>query len=338
MNFYFDPSVLTLDKENTTKDQLEEFIYSLIDYKKIMDLSWGAFYKPESTFELLFEHNLYPLVDNIKYLTKAYNIDYIQPEEIDKIISSILNKTLSYEDHLNVKDVLYDDTRFEENKTSAEGLNFTTVLQKMALCIILSAEANNKELCNYIILSKLSVIDLDVTISLCDGEEDYEPPSSVKTEIVSYPNFHAFITTFDAVNIWTNSISEMCFRIALAIQLKQTDVRTDFYEYTRSTDILVMKTFLSSQKSLNFQNDKSKARMLLRSLTEEILKTNLSATHEIRESKGGESKQLKWKEYCAWRRDIDHEFHLHYWTKGKKMVFTDVVHHNNYNISKFKEN
>ncbi|MCW2263745.1 MULTISPECIES: hypothetical protein [Sphingobacterium] len=338
MNFYLDPAVLTLDKENTTKDQLEEFIYSLIDYKKTMDLNWGAFYIPDSTSTLLFENNLYPLVDNIKHLTKTYNIDYIQPEEIDKIICSILNKTMSYENHLTIYDVLYEDVHNEESKTDNGISDFTQVLKTMTLCIILSAEANKKELDNNIILSNVNLICLDVNISLCESIIDYEPPSSLKTNVQTYLNFNNFVTTYNPAALWTNITNEKCFRIALAMQLKQTDTNIDFYEYTNSTEMLIMKSFLDSQKALNFQNEKSKAQMLLRSLTEEILKTHMAHTHEIRESKGGNSKQLKWKEYYAWRRDIDHEFHLHYWKKGQTKIFTDVVHHNNFNISKFKDN
>ena len=74
MNFYIDPYILTIDKDSITENQLEIFIENLIDWKKIIDLNWGNVFKPAESFEILFENELYPLIDTIKELINKFNI------------------------------------------------------------------------------------------------------------------------------------------------------------------------------------------------------------------------------------------------------------------------
>lgn len=119
MNFFIDPYIFAFDKDNFTKDQLEEFIDNLIDWKKLIDLNWGRVYKPAETFDILFKHKLYPLIDGLKELVDKYNIDYIQPEEIDKIVNSVLNKLPTIEDFSEINDILIDN----DNLTISENRN-----------------------------------------------------------------------------------------------------------------------------------------------------------------------------------------------------------------------
>ena len=61
---------------------------------------------------------------------------------------------------------------------------------------------------------------------------------------------------------------------------------------------------------------------------------NNNATHWIRTSTGGNASQLKRGNDAAWRRDIDHEYHLHYWITIDGFEFSVVVHHNDFSISR----
>lgn len=59
----------------------------------------------------------------------------------------------------------------------------------------------------------------------------------------------------------------------------------------------------------------------IRAITEEILHINMKDIHELREKKGGNSNQLKNNDHSVWRRDLDYEYHLHYWRKGDQLIF-----------------
>jgi hypothetical protein len=61
--------------------------------------------------------------------------------------------------------------------------------------------------------------------------------------------------------------------------------------------------------------------------------TNLGATHALRNDRGYDSPQFTRGTDKAWRRDIDREYHLHYWETQNGYEFSDVVHHNDFNIT-----
>lgn len=55
--------------------------------------------------------------------------------------------------------------------------------------------------------------------------------------------------------------------------------------------------------------------------------------HALREGDGGNSPQITKEDYAAWRRDIDTDYHIHYWKKGEIVKLANIVHHNDYKIS-----
>lgn len=51
----------------------------------------------------------------------------------------------------------------------------------------------------------------------------------------------------------------------------------------------------------------------LRACAEVLTESNPGASHHLRESAGGSSRQLTQNGACAWRQDVDRDMHLHYW-------------------------
>ena len=75
--------------------------------------------------------------------------------------------------------------------------------------------------------------------------------------------------------------------------------------------------------------------LLLSAISETILNINMRDTHWLRRGAGGNEQQLyrNSDNAKAWRRDIDHEFHLHYWaTSDHHIEFASIVVHNNMSI------
>jgi len=95
------------------------------------------------------------------------------------------------------------------------------------------------------------------------------------------------------------------------------------------------RKFLETVKKLGFDKENKKIEILLRSCAETILEENLKDTHHLRTGKSGNSSQRERKKdkAKAWRRDIDYEYHLHYWkTLDNKIEFASVVTHNDMKI------
>jgi hypothetical protein len=335
MNFFIDPYAFSFDKEKITKKQLEEFIENLIDWKKLIDLNWGSVFKPIETFDILFKHNLFPYIDTLKELVDKYNIDYIQPEEIDKIVNAILNKLPHIEDHCEIFDILIDKDNFSDIENRNE--DFIYLLKKIATILKIDCILNKKNNNENIIISnglKDPLIKFDALISLIDSKHQIDLPLAINVEFFHFCNFKLFCSKIEPAIIVMNAQSDMCIKMAVYIKLFQVDPSCDYIYEEKTPNFVLHESFFQSLRNLNFHIDESKINLLLRSLYEEVLNINMKDTHELREGKSGGSNQISHKGYLGWRRDIDYEYHLHYWRKGEELIFTDVVPHNNFKITK----
>lgn len=335
MNFFMDPYIFSFDKETLTRDQLDDFIDNLIDWKKLIDLNWGRVFKPTETFDILFKHNLYPYVDGLKELVAKFNVDYIQPEEIDKIINSVLSKLPLVEDFVEIKDVLIERDSFCVLGNRNE--DFVHVLKK--LVVILNLNCTKKRLRedeNIVISKDLDVpkIKFDAIISVVDSIHYFDLPIFLNIEFLHVINFKEFCSKIEPAVIWINAQSDMCFRMSVCINVFQLKGELDYIYQENQPNFVLYESFIKSIKSLNFHKEKTKVDVLLRALCEEILNINMKDTHALRDGKSGGNEQVSHKGYLAWRRDVDYDYHLHYWRKGNELIFTDVVPHNVFNITK----
>ena len=72
---------------------------------------------------------------------------------------------------------------------------------------------------------------------------------------------------------------------------------------------------------------------ILRSIVETVKGSNLPAVHALRTGTGGNDPQRMRGSDKAQRRDIDREFHLHYWECGDGTIeLASVVYHNDFTI------
>ncbi len=73
---------------------------------------------------------------------------------------------------------------------------------------------------------------------------------------------------------------------------------------------------------------------LLRATSEAIDGQNFRAVHPLRTGRGGNNpqRQRKHDKAKACRRDVDHEYHLHYWETENGIEFASMAVHNNFTI------
>jgi hypothetical protein len=90
--------------------------------------------------------------------------------------------------------------------------------------------------------------------------------------------------------------------------------------------------FFETVSKLGFIHEEKKIRRLLRACAETVLNESLGATHWLRTGKGANDPQRMRGNQGAWRRDIDDEYHLHYWSTERGPEFASVVQHNDMSI------
>jgi hypothetical protein len=93
--------------------------------------------------------------------------------------------------------------------------------------------------------------------------------------------------------------------------------------------------FMQSAVDLGFKGEAPRVPALLRACSETILGQRLADTHSLRvDRSGGARDRTSARDGArALRRDIDDEYHLHFWARANGPELANVVQHNDYSIS-----
>jgi Txe/YoeB family toxin of Txe-Axe toxin-antitoxin module len=240
------------------------------------------------------------------------------------------------EDFTGVADLLIEEDNFNDLGTRIEG--FRDIFKKITLSIKIYCDENNIDESGQIVISReidFRKIHYKAKISLIQCIYNLEEPRTYIVDFTHFENFKQFCRHIDPIVVWLNAKSNICYHVSLKIKLLQEDMDADIVYNVENQSYSIEPSFYKSIESLHFDLQKEKAEMLLRALAEEVLEKNMRDTHKIRVSKGGNSDQLKYNGFRAWRRDIDHEYHIHYWKKEQVIKFMDLVPHNKLSISYF---
>lgn len=95
---------------------------------------------------------------------------------------------------------------------------------------------------------------------------------------------------------------------------------------------LIGPEFEGSIRRLNLHRDEGVFGALLQTCVAIICNAALHKTHPLRTGNGGDDPQIERSSSSAWRRDINYEFHLHYWKRGNRCEFASCVVHNEFTI------
>lgn len=100
-----------------------------------------------------------------------------------------------------------------------------------------------------------------------------------------------------------------------------------------SWEINLHPEFLEMAAEKGFLREEVKARRLLRACVDVLTGVRMGQCHHLRTGPSGAAPVVKRADGAeAWRKDIDHEYHLHYWKRGDAVEFAAVVTHNDFSI------
>ncbi|MEA5580326.1 hypothetical protein VB620_03105 [Nodularia harveyana UHCC-0300] len=357
--FCIDPFLLAYPRlsENTNNcsDQFENYINTLVQWGEFIDDNKERenFYISFITADVLAQVNGYPEWEELERIINHLNLSQIiQPHDIHTLINNIINLPC-IEDKINIQEILFDNEQvqchpcnyllerepiFQENyyriailECLLETLTDEQVIHKLLLT---RHHTNNSQN----IILKAEVLDYDL-IDKSQGINLYKP-YLVESELIYCINPEYISTLYDSVleeiiDIWQNSTSETIYVNAIKRYIK--DANSKLEQPKAENDIVSWSfgtKFVETIKNLGFANEDRKIKMLLRSCAETILEENLSDTHWLRTGKGAKTAQRERNDKAkAWRRDIDYEYHLHYWKRtNNKIEFASIVIHNDMKI------
>lgn len=343
VNLFFDPSLLACPSIEKDKTEFEDFIENLLDWKMLKDCNWSKIFSTEIALDILSKNSMYPAKEKVISCLKHFQIDYIDFSSVIKIIDSLLQKIYFIEDDLNIKISCAEDVElspifnlgtlpneFEET--------FTSILVYMALRSELKKDGNyhialtNKINSNIVkILGKLELIEFEENSVY---QNSLTIPFKIDHSFYCCSKYNDLYKIIDPVNLWVNTTDENVYQ--MAIKLNTLKVANDLAKQISIEDLNNFsfgRDFFKTAKLNNFLKNESNTKNLLKSISDLLLGINLSKTHHLRINKGGDSPPKKRDNYIAWRKDIDYEYHVHYWSDGNSFEFASIVTHNNYDIN-----
>lgn len=336
-NVYIDPYLLACPSLETDIAKFENYISNLINWENLKTSTGFKLFALNDTYDFLYETNRYPLWEDLKLIIKRFDIDYIQPKDIVSIVDAILQKTVQLQEHLLLKDYLAEDLNFEPSLVQRE-CQYADKLLELTTLTSINCKMNGCREENQLIITKdfqKNEIRFSAKISLIEFHPAKEIvlPFTLKNNFSVIFNFSELLTPVSHVDLWKNATTNEDYLNAIVVSLNTYNEKNGVEQISALKGVSFGINFLKTLIPFNFDSSESKITSLLNTLNEIILNYNLKSTHQLRSGGGGDNEQIVCEGYKAWRKDIDYEFHVHYWKKENEIIIANLVPHNDFKIT-----
>ena len=320
-----------------------DYIDTLLDWSSLLDEPWVAIHMSERRSEALLWDGLYPIREKLKEVFDKYEVREYSPNDVARVVERLLAVTPSFETFYRVKDILWECVETDPDiirLTTSPGLQ-----SDLARCVTLLAVLRKhcaQPLGGHSIILRNAVqriVSVRARIEYLDHSRDDIPdlpipPEYFEGDVLTCDNFRGLIQCIDESVILVGASDD--FGIELAIRIAMYKERIERGEDPDWNEIQVpsigRKFRELCQRCCQDQAESLPPR-ILRSICEVLNDERLADVHALRSGSGGNAPQRLRGNDKAQRRDIDREFHLHYWEREDKAVeIASVVYHNDFSI------
>jgi hypothetical protein len=326
-------------------EETHRYVSTLLDWATLLDEPWVAICMSERASEALIEDGLYPLRDALRSLFRSQGIVEYDVNTVAQVVDRLLRLTPSFEAYFRVRDVLA-----EEVATTPDILQLwsgTRLQSDLARCVVLIAILRQhcrqaigdhslilREAPNRIVRVRALVhaleherTDLDMLPS---------PPKYFDGDVLACDDFCGLLECIDERAVLRGATDDVAVELACRIALfKFRTVRSLEPEWEDTEGICLGPRFRDRVRRCWQDASESFAERLLRAIVETIDGENMRAVHALRTGSGGNDPQRRRRrdDAKAWRRDVDNEYHLHYWElEDGSVELASVGVHNDFSI------
>lgn len=300
----------------------------------------------------LFQDDVFPRIDSITQLLKRQNERVVDTKTLVPVIHRILRECEPVSYCKDLPETVWSNLSVRPDLLSE---CLTDGLRKgLSCCIVnaaLASEYQNRYNSKYRIVVRYSpsiTIRVGATIQRilshpkdCLGG-NVVFPHRFSGEVKTVHDPCALAESLDVAYLaeilkrgWTDN--DMLFSIQLSLykfRIRAATATPEIISIARVKSF-VGRRFLESVRECCRNNPKSLAAKLLRAIWETVDKRRMNAVHRLRTgSAGGARQRIRSRDGAnAWRRDVDPEYHLHYWKKADgQCELAKVAVHNSFDI------
>ncbi len=338
-----DAGILAAPQSTCTIDDAYQYIDTLLDWSKLLDEPWVAIRMSERASEALIADNLYPLRNQLSEIFDAHGISEYDVNTVATIVDRLLTITPSFETYYRLKDVLTDHLETDPDiirLTAWEGLQ-SDLARCITLIAILRKHCSQPLAGHSFILREApkQVIKVRAQIHEIEHERDDLPvlpcpPEFFEGEVLVCDDFNGLIQCLDEAAIFVGASDDLGIKLSLRIALFKYDLeQKDIPDWSNTSVPSIGANFRETCQQCCVSQSDSLPPKILRSIIETIKGQNLAYVHSLRTGPGGNDPQRMRGADKAQRRDIDREFHLHFWECSDGTIeLASVVFHNDFSI------
>jgi hypothetical protein len=341
-----DADLLAPPTHAATPEAVRAYVDRLVDWSTVASSGQATICVSGRLSDLLSQLDLYPVRPLLRELFASTNIVEFDPNTVATIVDKMLSRAPLIEDLLQVSDLLLSDIncipdifrdhyppelRAESERCAAiisiasrYATNPAVKGHALAIKAVIGLEpVNIRMLVDYLENTRSDLNVVPLTPNDCNGL------------LLACNTFRNYLTGFPVAELLqgVNSQADLEQVVSLAL------LRVRFENNLPSSENNLRKYrlgrhFLESCQLRGVLTQPALGERSLRAIVETLERQSLQSTHHIRTDEGPNSAQLKRGSDCAWRRDIDREYHLHYWECANDVVeLASIVAHNDYSIS-----
>ncbi|MCA2972180.1 MAG: hypothetical protein INH43_26995 [Acidobacteriaceae bacterium] len=334
-----DTAVFAPPAPGSPKEMVYGFIDTLLEWRNATDGGRAKLYTSRYAAEVLMHGGLYPLRPHLRELLRQAEVYEYDANTIAVVAETLLNSE-KLEDALQISEVLVDGLTIEPD---VFGSNTPPELragaERSAVVLSLAGRyCDDTITCGHAIAirakdfaSAIRVRGLlqDIEHDRADLADIPKPPDYFEGSAFVCSSLHKLLTTMDATAILRSAGTASQVRAAITVAWYQRQTASGMSpDWANLSEFEVGREFLPSLLAHHVTSKAGLASRILRAATATICHENLSATHWLRTGSGGNDPQRMRGSDAAWRRDVDYEYHLHYWEcdDGKVELAVVVVH------------
>lgn len=340
-----DAGVLAVPLVTCSVKDVHKYVDTMLDWSRLLDEPWVAIYMSERASDALIADGLYPFREQLKQIFNAHGIIEYDVNTVATVVDKLLRITPSFETYYRITDVLTEQLETDPDiirLTTHEGLQ-TDLGRCITLIAILRKHCLQPLGGHSLILKEVpkQIIQVRAQIQVLEHERDDLPclpcpPEFFEGDVLVCDDFRGLINCLDEAAILVGASDDLGLGLSIRIALfKHTIAQGEVPDWGNVLIPNVGKEFRElCQKCCADQSD-SLPPKILRSIVETVRGQNLSSVHALRSGPGGNDPQQMRGTDKAQRRDIDREFHLHYWDCDNGTIeLASVVYHNDFSIPK----
>lgn len=318
-----DAGVLAAPPEDASADDANRYVDNLLTLSELLSEPWIAIYLSERASDTLMRDGLYPLHEQLKSLFKKHRITKFSVNDVDAVVGRLLQLTPHFETYFKISDVLLESVETQPDVLRlCSGTNLQSDLARcIVLIAVLRAHCQHGHADHSLILRRTEgrTIRVKAVVEHLEHSRDDipalpGPPGVFEGNVLACDDLPGLVSSLDARSILLRATDDVGIDAAVRVAVCNARLqRGDPMGWDCTPRRRIGSKFHASLARLNATPEL--AERILRAIVETLEQLNMAHSHALRVSSGPNAAQLvRGSDGAkASRRDIDTDYHLHYW-------------------------